>query len=221
MHSHRCHFHQNPSINPDADELCDELDNNCDGAVDNNPVDPQTYYYDQDSDGYGTEDNTLEACSPDTGYVLEMGDCDDQNPLVHPFNVELCNDIDENCNGLIDEGAQETFFLDSDGDGYGDLNSFVEACAAPATYVDNAQDCDDARSDVSPDALEYCDGVDNDCDAITDENDAVDATTWYADVDQDGFGDVAVPFQACSAPQGFGNVAMIPTQPSRLRKCRP
>lgn len=196
---------QNASINPDADELCDELDNNCDGAVDNNPIDPQTYYYDQDSDGYGTEDNIQEACSPDTGYVPEMGDCDDQNPLVHPFNIELCNDIDENCNGLIDEGAQETFFLDSDGDGYGDLNSFVEACSAPATYVDNAQDCDDTRSEVSPDALEYCDGVDNDCDAITDENDAVDATTWYADVDQDGFGDVAVPFQACSAPQGFGS----------------
>ena len=71
----------------------------------------------------------------DSDFYYHFDDCDDQNPLVHPFNIEICNDIDENCNGLIDEGAQETFFLDSDGDGYGD--------SSPGPGIDAGTDCDD------------------------------------------------------------------------------
>ncbi|MCA9604144.1 MAG: hypothetical protein KC619_01030, partial [Myxococcales bacterium] len=57
----------------------------------------------------------------------------------------------------------------TDGDGYGDAASTVQACAAPAGTVSNATDCDDGRDDISPGAAEVCDGVDNDCDGVTDE----------------------------------------------------
>lgn len=75
---------------------------------------------------------------------------------------------------------------DLDGDGYGAL-----------------EDCDDTDPSVSPGADEYCDGINNDCDAAVDEPDAVDATEWYRDSDQDGFGDAAVTTWSCDQPPGF------------------
>ena len=65
------------------------------------------------------------------------------------------------------------------------------------------EDCDDSNSAIYPGALEYCDGVDNDCDEAIDEMPAVDPKTWYADSDGDGFGDAQVSEIACDAPEGF------------------
>ncbi len=125
-------------------------------------------------------------------------DCDDANPEVHPGADEVDND----CDGEIDEGTDETFWGDVDGDGYGDPGITISACSAPSGYVDNAEDCDDDDASQYPGADEVCNGDDDDCDGVTDEDDAVDAPTWYGDSDGDGFGDAAVTEITCEQPTG-------------------
>jgi hypothetical protein len=71
-------------------------------------------------------------------------DCDDSNAAVHPGATEVCNDKDDNCNGQIDEGVTATFYRDADGDTYGDSDNTTQACTAPAGYVSNHFDVDDA-----------------------------------------------------------------------------
>ena len=88
------------------------------------------------------------------------------------------------------------------GDGFGDLSAEREACAAPAGTVTDATDCDDTDPAVHPGAVEVCGGGDEDCDGSVDEDDAADATLWYADADADTYGDPAVSSAACAAPEG-------------------
>ena len=102
--------------------------------------------------------------------------------------------MDNDCDGTIDVGAIDatTWYEDGDGDGYGDPSSTTEACDQPDGYVANDDDCDDDDGAINPDADEVCDNEDNDCDGTVDEDDAVDATTWYEDGDGDGYGDPQV-----------------------------
>jgi parallel beta-helix repeat protein len=62
-----------------------------------------------------------------------------------------------------------TYYNDYDTDGYGNLTDFIEASSQPAGYVTNNTDCNDVNAAINPGATELCDGVDNDCDSITDE----------------------------------------------------
>ncbi len=97
------------------------------------------------------------------GYSAD--DCDDADAAVHPGAVEVCNGLDDDCSGLIDDGVLTPWYADSDSDGFGDPELSVEDCAAPAGFVADATDCDDADAAVAPGVLETCgDGVDNDCD---------------------------------------------------------
>jgi hypothetical protein len=97
-------------------EVCDGLDNDCDGVTDDGVL--NTYYRDEDSDGYGNPNITIQACSPPPGYVAAAGDCVDsgsaKNPdgytgtevpanQINPGASEKCNDVDDNCSGGIDE----------------------------------------------------------------------------------------------------------------------
>ena len=66
-------------------------------------------------------------------------------------------------------------------------------------------DCDDRRAEVFPEADEVCDGLDNDCDGVVDEDDALDAPSWYLDYDADGYGG-AIERVACEAPNGWISV---------------
>ena len=95
------------------------------------------------------------------------------------------------------------FYADGDGDGFGDADSSVEACDAPTGYVTDATDCDDAEASAYPGADEVCDDVDNDCDGTVDNDDALDASTWYADADTDGYGNGDTTTTACEQPSGY------------------
>ena len=124
------------------------------------------YYADTDNDGFGDDANTIVACAAPQGYVISGGDCDDSRDDVYPDAPELCDGIDNNCNGEFDENAIDmtTWFLDGDNDGFGDVEINMLACEQPAGYVDNAEDCDDSRDDVYPGAAGTAENIDNNCD---------------------------------------------------------
>lgn len=99
-----------------AEELCDEIDNDCDGEVDEGAI-PFTFYQDSDDDGYGNVLETTEACFAPSWYTGDTTDCNDADSMIHPWAEELCDLIDNDCNGLIDDGIDCD---DSDGDGIPD-----------------------------------------------------------------------------------------------------
>jgi len=192
------------AINPDADEVCDNVDNDCDGVIDNDASDEPTFYADTDEDGYGDASSTLDACEQPDGYTDNSDDCDDGAASVNPDADELCNDIDDDCDASIDEDAADfgTYYADTDEDGYGDPASTLDACDTPDGYTTDDTDCDDGAASVNPDADELCNDIDDDCDTSIDE-DATDVVTYYADTDEDGYGDPAVTEDACLAPDGY------------------
>ena len=157
------------NINPAASEVCDGIDNNCDGAIDEG-LTPVTYYADTDNDTYGDPNSTIIDCTPPIGYVTDNQDCDDTNPNINPAAIEVCDNIDNNCDGLVDEGLMfNTYYADTDNDTYGDPNNTISSCSLPSGYVTDDQDCDDTNTSVNPGASESCDGIDNNCDNVIDE----------------------------------------------------
>jgi large repetitive protein len=191
----------NASINPGATEVCDAIDNDCEGTVDEGAADASVWYADMDGDGQGSA-ATVSACEAPVGYVGTTGDCMDTDPAINSGVVEVCDGIDQNCDGNIDEGVTTTFYADTDGDGYGNMSVAEEGCEASTGYVSNAGDCNDANNSVSPAATETCNGIDDNCDGSTDPSTSVDASTWYSDVDGDGYGDASNSSVSCSAPLG-------------------
>ena len=129
-----------PQINPDiAEDYLNEIDDDCDGVVD-----------DEDGDGY---------------TITADGDCNDTDPTIHPDADETCNYLDDNCNGTVDEGVETTYYQDADGDGFGDPEVTEDDCTAPSGYVEDDTDCDDNEPLANPGLTEICnDQIDNDCD---------------------------------------------------------
>jgi hypothetical protein len=119
--------------------------------------------------------------------------------------TEVCDNIDNDCDGTVDDGVTTTYYKDGDGDSFGNPTMTIQACSQPSTYVSNADDCNDGNANINPNAQEVCDGVDNDCDGLIDGFDpsSIGAILWYQDNDGDGYG--ANPISACSAP-GSGYV---------------
>lgn len=168
------------------------------------------FYPDFDHDGYG--DESAESCEQQEGFITRGGDCVDNDPHIHPEAIELCDSIDNNCSGEVDEadpnlpGSQGSlFYRDADGDGFGTTTS-VRACVAPAGYVINNMDCDDTAAAINPNATEVCDSIDNDCDLKIDTADSsLDASTahvYYRDADGDTYGGTQT-MTACSRPSGY------------------
>ena len=190
-----------PNAFPGNNEVCDNIDNDCDGTVDNGVTD--TYYSDADGDGYGDLTAALEACDQPVGYVTDSSDCDDTTNRSFPGNGEVCDEIDNNCDGTVDEGVTTTYYADFDSDGYGNAALTQEACSVPTGYTTNADDCDDSTATTNPGATEYCNGADDDCDGTIDEDTSADAPTWYADTDGDAYGNASTSIVACTQPAGY------------------
>lgn len=165
-----------------------------------------TYYADVDGDAYGDPGNFLDtiSCTPPTGYVTDNNDCNDGDSTIHPNALELCNAIDENCNGIINDGVTYvTYFLDADDDLYGVSSDTVSSCSgAPAGYVTNSNDCNDADASIHPNAPEICNGFDENCNGLQD--DGLIFVSYYADADDDLFGNPSNSVSTCSgAPVGY------------------
>jgi hypothetical protein len=133
------------------------------------------------------------------GYDASV-DCNDNNAAVHPGATELCNGIDDNCDTQIDEGVKSTFYADADNDTYGNPNVTTLACSAPTGYVSNNTDCNDGNINVHPNATEVCNGIDDNCNSQIDEGVK---STFYADADNDTYGNPNITTLACSAPTGY------------------
>lgn len=162
------------SVHPGAAEACDEVDSDCDLLSDDNDPDAArtTFYADLDDDGFGRATGTYEACAAPDGYVSDATDCDDTREDVYPGAVEVCDGLDGDCDGVADDVESDLtltmWYLDADGDGFGDVNTAVTTCAPPDEHVADATDCDDADATTWPGADDPCGGADSDCDGADD-----------------------------------------------------
>jgi large repetitive protein len=195
-----------PDVHPGAAETCNSADDDCDGERDEDAG--LVWHQDADGDGWGVEDLTVTTCIAPSGYVDDSGDCDDEDDHVNPGSAEICgDDVDNDCDELIDAEDTEvevvTWYLDADFDGWGSDKTTVEDCSAPFGYTSVGGDCNDKVQAINPEALEECDGEDNDCDKQTDEDDAIDATLWYFDGDNDGYGIPGKTTEACNEPASY------------------
>jgi hypothetical protein len=188
----------NAAINANASEICNGADDNCSGQIDEGFV-FNNYYMDSDSDGFGNANTLISSCFQPIGYVSIASDCNDMNFNINANATEICNGIDENCNGQADDGLMfVNYYIDFDLDGFGNLGNMQNACAQPFGFVPNALDCNDDNSYVNPDAIEICNGLDEDCDGENDNS--VVFATFYEDTDGDTYGDPATGQDFCLIP---------------------
>jgi len=181
-------------VNPGAAESCSGKDDDCDGQTDEEDATGcQNHYFDSDGDLYGLTEQWKCLCAASGSFsATQSGDCSDTDSTVNPGVVETCNGKDDDCDEAVDEedaGGCTLYWYDGDNDGYGVAVARC-LCGADGPYrAELDGDCDDVVKLVNPGITESCNGVDDDCDDLTDEEDAVGCTVMYADVDGDLWGD--------------------------------
>jgi hypothetical protein len=166
----------NADVNPGEEEVCvdekgypDNLDNDCDGEVNEAGAKGcRIFYKDDDGDGYGIGDPRC-LCSSEENYTAtESGDCDDVQYTVNPGQEEICGDeFDNDCDGNVEEeggSGCHWYYKDQDGDGYGTSGKCL--CEKEGDFTTTeSRDCDDSDPEVNPGEVEICnDGIDNNCD---------------------------------------------------------
>jgi hypothetical protein len=134
---------------------------------------PTEHYIDYDGDGYGYPGVINMLCEPMTGWVDNADDCDDLDATLSPAATEVCDEIDNDCDGAIDDEDDSLdavdgieIYADTDGDGYGDQSAGATlACTLLSGYSLIEGDCDDGDDAINPEAVEICDnGIDENCD---------------------------------------------------------
>ena len=154
------------SINNTPNEVCNGIDDDCDGSIDEGVQ--NNYYADSDGDGYGAGTATA-ACTAPTGYVTTNTDCNSTNGAVYPGATEICNSIDDDCDTQIDEGLTFiNYYADADADGYG-AGTATNACSQPVGFVTSNTDCNNSNSAVNPGATEVSNSIDDNCNGQIDE----------------------------------------------------
>jgi hypothetical protein len=193
-----------PAATP-ASESCNGVDDDCDGTID-----PEAsagclvFFEDQDNDGHGKPGSARCLCAPEGPYRAAIGDdCDDGQTGVNPDATESCNGKDDDCDGVTDEESSSgctEYYRDEDKDGFGTAGNPACRCLPGDGYTaTQAGDCDDQDPTRNPGQPESCNGADDDCDGLTDEPDATGCELFYADQDQDGFGDPGDGLCLCAA----------------------
>jgi len=200
------------AVSPSGTETCNTTyDDDCDDDTnDIGATNCTTYYMDADGDGFGDADDSQCTCETDGDYdVTDDEDCDDARKKVNPDATEDCDTTyDDNCDeetNEVDADNCTTYYLDSDGDGFGDEDDSQCSCSGLDDYdVTDDEDCDDSRSAVNPDETEDCDtSYDDNCDDETDEINADNCIDYYVDADDDGLGDSTDSQCTCDADSTY------------------
>jgi alpha-tubulin suppressor-like RCC1 family protein len=162
------------SMNPGRTEICDGKDNNCNGQID---------------EGF----NVGQSCTVGVGECARTGQyvCNQDgtgtecNATPGTPTPEVCDGLDNDCDGQTDEGVLLVFYRDQDGDGYGYANNSTQACSQPTGYVSNSSDCDDNNANLNP------------------------STIWFKDADFDGFYPVGGSSVSCNNPFAPNNATYV------------
>ena len=168
-------------VNPSGTEICDGVDNDCDGTIDpDSAIDVVVWYIDYMVMAMAPVSTQVSACEQPEGYASNADDCVDIDASIHPDVAEICDGVDNDCDGIIDpDNATDVvvWYIDHDGDGYGSSDYQMSACEQPQGYVENAEDCDDLNIQVNPLGIESCNGFDDDCDGVVDPDTSVDVSS--------------------------------------------
>ena len=203
-----------PNVHPSAPEVCNGRDDDCDGSVDEGVL--ITFYRDVDGDNYGRDDETVSECSQPAGYVARGGDCED-DPLAeppanqrNPGQSEVCDEVDQDCDGRIDEGVSCDCVLGVDTtracgfeptlDGVGNCRLGTQSCGGSGQW----SICGGGL--VAP-TDEVCNGDDDDCDGEADEGVR---TACWRDADGDGFAAPGDPTMVICGTCPMGHTAIDP-----------
>jgi streptogramin lyase len=163
-----------PAINHQAKEICDGVDNDCNSLSDEpNSGGCVFFFKDKDDDGWGMENKSQCLCGPSDEYSADKpGDCDDSTWAINPDGTEVCNNQDDNCDGVTDNtnalGCKD-YFADADSDGYGAGQPMCICWPNDEYKTLNSGDCNEESPAIHPNVPELCDNIDNNCDGQVDE----------------------------------------------------
>ena len=179
------------AVYPNAPERCNGVDDNCNLINDEGFNPDANWHVDADRDGYGSQELAGTGCAVDPSWVENKDDCNDVNRRINPEADEICDGVDNNCNGLADDADTQSelvgarrWYHDVDADTYGNVIDAKLACLQPQPaneWVVNSDDCNDADPKQNP------------------------TTVWYVDADRDGHGSRRATWvnAQCWQPIGF------------------
>ena len=187
-----------------AIEVCNEIDDDCDNSTDEGTL--KTCYEDPDDDGYAASGAVERELCPISGRAAVEGcpigfthrrpqlpdlDCNDNSDSTYPGAPELCNGVNDDCDGAIDENLRVVVrYIDRDMDGF--RGEPVMRCEGDPDSVAVSEDCNENNARVYVGAVEYCDGIDNNCGL---GGAAAGGPDMFEDQDGDGF---AAPNAQCT-----------------------